>query len=142
MALEYNVRLGDPETQAILPRLSEDFFEVLHHPESTGGKSSVCWDDQAAVSVVMASRGYPDRYEKGAEILGLDGASKLPNTKIFHAGTKLEDGRFTTAGGRVLNVTSWAPNVEQARAMAYEGVRQINCPGLFYRNDIGKKSWS
>lgn len=126
--LEFNVRLGDPEAQAVLPRLGNDLIDVLEGAEPE-------WSDQAAVNVVLAAKGYPNDPETGAVIQGLH---RVPDdVLVFHAGTAREDGRIMVAGGRVLSVVGQGSSLAEARERAYEGVRAINWPGMSYRDDIG-----
>jgi phosphoribosylamine--glycine ligase len=135
--LEYNCRFGDPETQVILPLLGGDLFEVLF--EATNRNlESVDFDNstEACACVVMASGGYPGSYEKGYEISGLDRAEK-EGCIVFHAGTKEQDGRIVTSGGRVLGVTAIAPSLKEALGVAYRGVGEISFEGNFFRKDIG-----
>ncbi len=135
--LEFNCRFGDPETQAILPRLRSDLVELFEATiDGRLDKVEVNWDSRAAVAVVMASGGYPGKYETGKTISGLDSLGKLPDVHVFHAGTKKENGRIVTAGGRVLAVTALGDSVAQARARAYEVVAQIQFDGAHYRRDI------
>ena len=128
--LEFNVRLGDPETQAILPRLESDLVDVLE------GAPPV-WSGRAAVNVVMAAKGYPGDYEKGTEIRGLDAVRKLPGVEVFHAGTRRDGDRLLANGGRVLAVTARGKTVAEAQRRAYEAVSAIDWPGGFCRTDIG-----
>jgi phosphoribosylamine--glycine ligase len=135
--LEFNCRFGDPETQAILPRLKSDLLDLLEAtidgrlPEVTPE-----WDERVAVTVVMTSGGYPGKYETGTPISGLEAAAKLGDVQIFHAGTRHKNGEIVTAGGRVLAVTALADKVENARRRAYEAVSQIHFEGAHYRRDI------
>ena len=135
--LEFNCRFGDPETQAILPRLRSDLVDVL---ESTiAGRLQDCvleWDPRPAVTVVMASGGYPGKYEIGKPIRGLESCRGLPDVQVFHAGTRRANGGVVTAGGRVLAVTALGKTIEEARARAYEAVAQIEFEGAHYRRDI------
>jgi len=135
--LEFNCRFGDPETQALLPRMKSDLLPLL---ESTiDGKIGACaveWDTRAAVAVVLASAGYPGKYETGKPILGLDDAAKLEDVHIFHAGTKRANGKIRTAGGRVLAVTALGSTVKEARERAYEAVSRIQFENCQYRRDI------
>ena len=141
--LEFNTRFGDPETQVLLPRLENDLAEVLlalakGELDSLGGLS---WSRDVAVSVVIASGGYPGEYENGKVISGIEDAAALPGVTVYHAGTALgEDGRVVTAGGRVLNVTATAPDFEEAVAKVYEAVRLISFDGSFYRHDIAHRA--
>lgn len=125
--LEFNVRLGDPETQAVLPRMESDLVDVLEG--ATPG-----WSDMATVNVVMAARGYPTAPEKEAPIKGLD---RVPDDVIvFHAGTKRENGKLLVNGGRVLNLVGTGPSIDVAREAAYEAVKRVAWPGVEFRSDI------
>lgn len=138
--LEFNARFGDPETQVYLPRLKTDLLDVLE--ASTDGRLGQCeleWSPQAAVCVVMASGGYPGSYPKGKVISGLEAAARMPNVKVFHAGTAISGGQFVTSGGRVLGVTAWAESLSSARDLAYEAVAQIHFEGAQFRRDIAVK---
>jgi phosphoribosylamine--glycine ligase len=140
--IEFNCRLGDPETQPILFRLRSDLFEVLSSCfDGTLGEKPLDWDPRATVGVVMASRGYPDAYDKGKPISGLDRVSR-PDVKVFHAGTRLDGKRIVTDGGRVLCVVGIGGNVRAACDAAYAGVREITWDGGFYRRDIGYRAIS
>jgi len=139
--LEFNARFGDPETQVYLPRLENDLVELLDTSVSgTLDKIELKWKAAASVCVVMASGGYPGSYAKGKPILGLAEAAKLPNTKVFHAGTALKDGRIVTSGGRVLGVTAWAKDLKSAQAAAYAAVEKIQFDGAHFRRDIAAKA--
>jgi phosphoribosylamine---glycine ligase len=139
--LEFNARFGDPETQVYLPRLENDLVEVLEASvDGKLGEMELKWSASAAVCVVMASAGYPGSYAKGKAIEGLAEANGLPNTKVFHAGTKLADGRVVTSGGRVLGVTALAEDLPRAQAAAYRAVEKIRFDGAQYRRDIGAKA--
>ncbi len=124
--LEFNVRLGDPETQAVLPRMANDFVDVLE-----GGKPE--WSDTAAVNVVLAAKGYPTAPETGARIKGLDNVGQA---LVFHAGTAADGNRMVVEGGRVLSVVGTGETVAAARDGAYEAVEKITWPGVQYRRDI------
>lgn len=139
--LEFNARFGDPETQVYLTRLENDLVELLE-ASMTGSLSSMSlkWTPSAAVCVVMASGGYPGAVEKGKVICGLNDLQNQPRTKVFHAGTRLEGGRFVTHGGRVLGVTAWSENLAQARATAYAAVDKIQFDGMQFRRDIAAKA--
>ncbi len=138
--IEFNCRLGDPETQPILFRLRSDLVDVCSSCfDGSLGAEPLEWDPRAAVGVVMASRGYPDGYEKGKPITGLDRAAR-EDIKVFHAGTRLEGGRVLTDGGRVLCVVGAGESVRAARDAAYEGVRAISWDGAFYRSDIAYRA--
>ncbi|MBA2744389.1 MAG: phosphoribosylamine--glycine ligase [Chthoniobacterales bacterium] len=135
--LEFNCRFGDPETQAILPRLRSDLLELLLATvEGQLPAAQMEWDPRPAVTVVMASGGYPGTYETGKIISGLDACSSLNDVQVFHAGTKRENGNVVTAGGRVLAITALGDTVAQARERAYEAVSRIDFAGCYYRRDI------
>jgi len=140
--LEYNVRFGDPECQPLLMRLKTDLLDVLEAcvDERLDQIGPLEWDDRPAVCVVMASKGYPGPYEKGVPINGLDEAAKLPDVKVFHAGTKGKEGKVVTDGGRVLGVTALGDTLTEARRRAYEAVEKIHFSGGFYRRDIGARA--
>ncbi len=134
MALEFNVRFGDPETQAVLPRLKSDLLDLLQRATMPGGLEGAAleWDERAAVTVVLASRGYPASSSSGDVISGLDGL----DAEITHAGTAERDGAIVTAGGRVLNVTALGADREAARRAAYAAADVITFDGKTYRRDI------
>jgi phosphoribosylamine---glycine ligase len=135
--LEFNCRFGDPETQALLPRMKSDLLPLLEATiDGDIGSCEIEWDPRAAVTVVLASAGYPGKYETGKPISGLDDAAKLGDVQIFHAGTKRADGSVKTAGGRVLAVTALRSTLEAARTRAYEAVSRIHFDGCHYRRDI------
>jgi phosphoribosylamine---glycine ligase len=137
--LEFNCRLGDPETQAILPLLKSDLLELIQASvDGTLDKVSPSWSEQAAVTVVMASRGYPDEYEPGFEITGIREA-EAKGVQVFQAGTKYVDERLVNCGGRVLAVTALGATLAAASQHAYEGVRRIHFTGAHYRRDIGQR---
>jgi phosphoribosylamine--glycine ligase len=134
--LEFNCRFGDPETQALLPRMKSDLLPLLEATiDGNIEKCAIKWDPRAAVTVVMASAGYPGKSETGKSITGLDDAAKVENVRIFHAGTK-RDGAVKTAGGRVLAVTALGSTVEMARKRAYKAMSRIHFEGCHYRRDI------
>lgn len=138
--IEYNVRLGDPETQVVLPAFGGDFGEVLLAC-ARGELAEVNWPDavRSALGVVVASGGYPDAFEKGFAISGLD--EEMPGTFVYHAGTKQsEDGEIVTEGGRVLTVVGIADTLQKARDLAYARAEKISFKNAHYRNDIGDKS--
>ena len=136
--LEFNVRFGDPETQAILPRLKNDLVEVmLATIEGKLDKVNLVWDSRACICVVLASGGYPGDYEKGKEIFGLHQAAGLSDTFVFHAGTKKENEKYFSWGGRVLNVVSLGDNLEKAKARVYQAIEKINFEKMHFRRDIG-----
>jgi len=135
--LEFNCRFGDPETQALLPRMKSDLVPLLEATiDGNLGKCAIEWDARAAVTVVLASGGYPGKYETGKTVSGLDDAAKLEDVQIFHAGTKRANGEVKTAGGRVLAVTALGSTLEAARARAYEAVSRIHFENCHYRRDI------
>ncbi|MDA8156582.1 MAG: phosphoribosylamine--glycine ligase [Actinomycetota bacterium] len=139
--LEFNVRLGDPETQAVLPRLDTDFFEIaLAVSECRLSEMVVNWKPGASVAVVAASGGYPGKYGKGKPISGLEKAAKMDDVVVFHSGTAFEDSKTVTAGGRVLAVTALGPDIESARDQAYKAITGIKFDGMHYRKDIAAKA--
>lgn len=135
--LEFNCRFGDPETQAILPRLKSDLAPLLL-ATINGELATVAieLDPRAAVTVIMASGGYPGKYETGKPIEGLEAAARLPDVQIFHAGTRRQDDQIVTSGGRVLAVTALGDDVAQARTRAYGAVARIHFEGCHFRRDI------
>lgn len=138
--LEYNARFGDPETQVVIPRLKTDLLEIFNAIiDEKLDEVDIEWEDNAAVCVILASGGYPKEYKTGYEITGLDEAQKDANTVVFHAGTKCEDGKYLTAGGRVLGVTAVESNLDLAIKKAYEGVAKISFKDKHFRKDIGIK---
>ena len=138
--IEFNCRLGDPETQPIVFRLRSDLVDVcLSSFDGTLGDAPLQWDPRATVGVVMASRGYPDAYDKGKPIAGLERVVRN-DVKVFHAGTRLDSGRVVTDGGRVLCVVGAGDGVRAARDAAYAGVREITWDGAFYRTDIAHRA--
>jgi phosphoribosylamine--glycine ligase len=142
MVIEWNCRFGDPETQAVLPRLGEDLLPWLL--DAASGQlplRSPDWLPGLAVCVVLAAEGYPGKVRSGDAIAGLGDDGQLPGgdgeTVVFHAGTKLSRGRLVTNGGRVLGVTAGGVNLDEARARAYAGIGRIAWPGIHFRQDIG-----
>ena len=136
--IEFNVRFGDPECQALVSRLMSDILPALvASAEGELRNFHLRWRDVVALTVVMAARGYPGAYEKGTEIRGLEAAAKLPGVTVFHAGTAARDGRVVATGGRVLAVTGTGRSVREAQARAYAAVDAIDWPGGFCRRDIG-----
>jgi len=136
--IEYNVRFGDPECQVLMLRLMSDLVPALLASRDGVLKSlDLRWYREAALTVVMAARGYPGSYGKGSVIDGLDDAAAVEGVEIFHAGTKTEGGRILANGGRVLNVSALGATVREARARAYEAISRIRWPEGFYRQDIG-----
>lgn len=138
--LEFNVRFGDPEAQPVLMRMKSDLVELLKATveEKLEGKE-ILWDDRASCCVVMASRGYPEKYEKGFEIKGLEEVERMEDVSVFHAGTVEKGGKILTDGGRVLGVTALGQGLKEAIYRSYEAVARICWEGAYFRTDIGKK---
>ena len=137
--LEFNARFGDPEAEVLLPRLESDLGELLlavADGRLAEIRDSVRFSDDACVTVVLVSGGYPGSYETGKPIEGLETASKVEGVRVFHAGTEMRDGRVVTAGGRVLSVTGRGSTTVEARSRAYEAAAHISFEGMRYRNDI------
>jgi len=135
--LEFNCRFGDPETQALLPRMKSDLLPLLEATiDGNIDNCSIEWDRRASVTVVLASAGYPGKYETGKPITGLDEAAKLEGIQIFQAGTKLANNQVVTSGGRVLAVTALGSTISAARERAYQAVSLIRFDGCHYRRDI------
>jgi len=134
--IEYNVRFGDPECQVLMMRMKSDLLELLYAAATgTLDGMKVDWRDESALTVVMASRGYPGAYEKNTPIAALPEPSAA--TKVFHAGTAIKDGRLVASGGRVLNVTAIGETIGEAKAAAYAAVEAVSWENGFYRSDIG-----
>jgi phosphoribosylamine--glycine ligase len=137
--LEFNCRMGDPETQPILVRLKSDLVTLIEHAlDGTLDEAEAEWDPRVALAVVLASEGYPDAPRKGAVIDGLPKAGE--DYRVFHAGTTLENGRVVVSGGRVLCVTALGHNVRTAQKRAYDVVSRIRFEGMQYRHDIGHRA--
>ena len=137
--LEYNARFGDPEAQVVLPRMKNDIIDVFEACiDGTLDQIDLQFEDNAAVCVVLASDGYPVSYEKGFEIKGLEKFENKEGYYVFHAGTKLDNGKIVTNGGRVLGVTAKGKDLKEARANAYEATKLIDFENKYMRNDIGK----
>jgi phosphoribosylamine---glycine ligase len=138
--LEYNVRFGDPETQAILVRLRSDLFEIFDAvARGRVGELKVDWSEEASACVVLAARGYPERPETGARISGLEEAARVPSVQIFHAGTARDaNGSLVVSGGRVLGVTAAGLTLDEALTRCYESASHISWDGCHYRRDIGR----
>jgi len=137
--LEFNVRFGDPETQVVLPRLETDLIDIFIAAVD-GNLRTITpkWSSKKVVTVVMAAGGYPDKYDSGNEITGIDYANKVDGVIVFHAGTKLlNDNKIVTVGGRLLNVTAVADTFDEAISKSYEAVEKINYQNKYYRTDIG-----
>ncbi len=136
--IEYNCRFGDPECQVLMARMASDLVPVLLAvAEGNLAAVSIDWLDEAALTVVMAAKGYPGSYEKGSEIRNLEEAGGMSGVEVFHAGTALEGARVLAIGGRVLNVTALGANVSEAQQKAYDAVEKIDWPEGFCRSDIG-----
>ena len=137
--LEFNCRLGDPETQAIFLRLDDNFADMaLHAADGTLDVGNMQWRKQAVACVVVAAEGYPGSPKKGDPISGIDEAMALSGVTVYHAGTRLEDGQLQTSGGRVLSVCGRGPTLTEALETAYGGVSKISFDGMWYRSDIGR----
>jgi phosphoribosylamine--glycine ligase len=138
LLIEYNARFGDPECQVLVPRLKSDLLPALI--ATTDGvldQVDLRWHDEVALTVVLATEGYPGDYDKGSLLQNVKAAAELPNITIFHAGTEVNDGSLIATGGRVLNVTALGSDVREAQARAYEVVDVIDWPQGFCRRDIG-----
>ena len=138
--IEYNCRFGDPETQVVLPRLKTDIVDIFEAIDNeTLSDLDVEWSDDACACVIMASGGYPKLYPKGIEITGLSNG-QLDGVTVYHAGTKLQDNKLVTSGGRVLGVTALGDTLENALKKSYDAVEKIHFEGAHYRRDIGKRA--
>jgi len=139
MVIEYNARFGDPETQVVLPRLKTDFIDIINAViDEKLDEINIEWENNAAVCVVAASGGYPGSYKTGYEISGLKECEDFGAT-VYHAGTKVADGKIVTGGGRVLGITSTAPTLDLAIEKSYEAIKKVSFTDMFYRKDIGIK---
>ena len=137
--IEYNCRFGDPETQVVLPLLKTDLLTIFQAVrDGRLAEVPVEFSDGAAACVILASGGYPQKYQTGFEIHGLDGMGQAPGVTVYHAGTRLEDGKFYTSGGRVLGVTAVGGDLSEALAKSYAAAEKIVFEGVHYRKDIGK----
>lgn len=138
--VEYNCRFGDPETQVVLPLLKTDLFTIMRavHDEKLADLD-IEWSDEAAACIMEASGGYPESYKKGYEIHGLDEKGQHPGVYVYHSGTKKENGKFYTNGGRVLGIMATGSDLKEALAKAYEAVDEIGFENMHYRHDIGKR---
>ena len=134
--IEFNARFGDPETEVVLPRLESDIYDFFNAAiDSTDFIPQ--WSHDAVIGVVMASKGYPGSYEKGAEIKGLENVKG----EVFHMGTEKKDGKFHVAGGRVLMIIAHGEDLPEANMNVKKEIALIECPALFHRNDIGKAAF-
>lgn len=139
--LEFNCRLGDPETQPVLLRLDSDITEILMAiTDEKLSEVDIQWRDESAVCVVLASGGYPGKFEKGKIISGLDDAKKMDDVVVFHAGTTFNNNDIVTNGGRVLGVTALGSSIKTAKDRAYEAIKKIRFEGMHYRKDISDKA--
>ena len=139
--IEYNCRFGDPETQVVLPLLESDLLEIMlatYH--GTLDQTEIRWSNQSAACVILASGGYPVSYQTGYPIRGLDAGGQCERAVVYHAGTKLEDGRYLTAGGRVLGITCTGEDLQKALDAAYSAVKKISFTDMHFRTDIGQKA--
>jgi phosphoribosylamine---glycine ligase len=139
--LEFNVRFGDPEVQAILVRMESDLINALEAAiDGRLHETDLRWGSGASVCVVASSSGYPGSYRAGFPITGLAAAARVPGVEVFHSGSALEGGQLVTAGGRVLGVTATAASLDQALARAYEAMAEVHFDGIYYRRDIGHRA--
>ena len=139
--MEFNARFGDPETQVILPGLETDIMEIFMAViEGQLAKIDIKWNNNPVVCVIAASGGYPAKYQKGKRISGLEKLENENNAFVFHAGTKYQDGKIVTSGGRVLGMTAWAENINEAKRKAYEGMEKFYFEDMYYRKDIALKA--
>ena len=139
--IEFNCRFGDPECQPLMMRLKSDIVAAMVAvAEHKLDGAELFFDPRPAVCVVMASGGYPDHYDKGFEITGIDDAEKDPDVKVFHAGTAVQDGKLVNSGGRVLGVTALGDSIAGAQQRAYQAVEKIHWEGCYYRTDIAAKA--
>ena len=139
MVLEHNTRFGDPETQALMMLMKEDLLNVLEFADTLPVKLDTLWRPGYAVSITLASGGYPGKYQTGIPITGVDEANHLEGVQVFHAGTALQDGRLVTAGGRVLSVAAHGETLQEAVERAYDAAACISFEGIHYRRDIAKR---
>ena len=139
--LEFNARFGDPETQVVLPRLKTDLIDILNAViEGSLHKINIEWKNNSAVCVVVASGGYPGKYQKYKVISGLNKLEKMKDVIAFHAGTKFQDGKVVTSGGRVLGITAWDDTISKAKEKAYQGIEKIYFENMYHRKDIAVKA--
>lgn len=143
MVLEFNCRFGDPETQAVLVRLESDLADAIEATIDGGLHDGLLsWSKDASVCIVAASGGYPEAFESGKRITGVERAESVPGVQVFHAGTSLDDGELVTSGGRVLGVTARAPELSSAVDRAYQALGNIRFDGIYYRKDIATRALS
>lgn len=137
--IEYNSRFGDPETQVVMPLLKTDLVDIINAViDEKLDKINIEWENGAAACVILASGGYPGKFEKGMIIKGLNKVGEAEGVTVYHAGTKLSSGRFLTSSGRVLGITATAPTVEKALEIVYDHIGKISFNGMHFRTDIGK----
>jgi len=139
MVLEHNTRFGDPETQALMMLMQEDLVNVLEFADTLPVKLNTLWRPGYAVSITLASGGYPGKYRTGLPITGIEEASRLEDVQIFHAGTALQDGKLVTAGGRVLSIAAHGATLHEAVTRAYDAASRISFEGIHYRRDIAHR---
>ncbi|GHO93924.1 phosphoribosylamine--glycine ligase [Reticulibacter mediterranei] len=139
MVLEHNTRFGDPETQAFMLLLKEDVLNVLEYADGKQAPSNNLWHPGSAISLTLASGGYPGKYRSGIPITGIEEANRLDDVQVFHAGTAMQDGRLVTAGGRVLSVVARGTTLQEAVAKVYEAAAHISFEGMHYRRDIAHR---
>jgi phosphoribosylamine--glycine ligase len=139
MVLEHNTRFGDPETQAFVMLLREDLLSVLEYAEGRKVQTDELWKPGYAISVTLASGGYPGEYRSGLPITGIEDANRLEGVQVFHAGTALKDGQLVTAGGRVLSIAAYGETLQNAVGRAYEAIKYISFEGMHYRTDIAHR---
>jgi phosphoribosylamine--glycine ligase len=139
MVLEHNTRFGDPETQAFMLLLREDLLNVLEYAEGKKSVAGELWYPGSAISLTLASGGYPGKYRSGIPITGIEEANRMEGVQVFHAGTAMQDGRLVTAGGRVLSVVARGATLQDAVAKAYEAAERISFEGMHYRRDIAHR---
>jgi phosphoribosylamine--glycine ligase len=137
--IEHNTRFGDPETQALMLLLRADILDVLEYAEGRSVEVDKLWRPGYAVSLVLASGGYPGEYRSGIPITGIEEANRLEDVQVFHAGTALKDGELVTAGGRVLSVVAYGETLNQATQRVYEAAQRIQFEGMHYRKDIAHR---
>ncbi|MCO7136767.1 phosphoribosylamine--glycine ligase [[Clostridium] leptum] len=141
--IEYNCRFGDPEAQVVLPRLKTDLVDIMNAViDEKLDELDIQWSEQASACVILASGGYPGKYEKNIPISGLDENGQVEGAIVYHAGTQYRDNTFVTAGGRVLGITAMGDSLDQALDNAYEAVQKVRFDGAHYRTDIGRVEYS
>jgi phosphoribosylamine--glycine ligase len=139
--LEFNCRLGDPETQPVLSRLDSDFFDIsVAVIDGRLSETAVRWRKEPSICVVLASKGYPGTYEKGKVISGLEELKGQKDLFVFHAGTSFQNGSLVTSGGRVLGVTALGTDMREARERAYSAIEKIHFEGMHFRKDIAHRA--